>query len=210
MPDFDVRAGPIGKWQTKSDSMEDGITADLKYSTLTAKWDITDNLNFEAILSDWEQFQRQVIDFDGTEFLITTDDIPQERENQTIELHLSGTALERPHQLARRLLLARGGPDAALLSLGHVGVRRCRRTSTVNPATGFARGSARNMAYCEYVRQTAAAEPERLLGRQHASRGRGRTTGQAAPTSAIRGSHERQRRRADQRLGRRRGVGSAR
>ena len=94
MPDVAFGPGQVGKWQTKSDSMEDGITADLEYSTLTAKWDITDNLSFEAILSDWQQFQRQVIDFDGTEFLITTDDIPQERENQTIELHLSGTALD--------------------------------------------------------------------------------------------------------------------
>ena len=93
MPDVDFGPGQVGKWQTKSDSMEDGITADLEYFTVNAKWDITDNLNFEAILSDWQQDQRQVIDFDGTEFLITTDDIPQERENQTMEFHLSGTAL---------------------------------------------------------------------------------------------------------------------
>ncbi|HEX5046142.1 MAG TPA: TonB-dependent receptor [Gammaproteobacteria bacterium] len=83
--------GEVGKWETKSDSMEDGITADLQYSTLNLKWGITDRLNFEAILSQWNQDQRQVIDFDGTEFLITTDDIPQVRENKTIELHLSGS-----------------------------------------------------------------------------------------------------------------------
>ena len=92
----DVPFGPgtVGKWQTRSDSMEDGITADLTYATLTADWDITDNINFEAIFSDWEQDQRQVVDFDGTEFLITTDDLQQVRENQTIELHLSGDALD--------------------------------------------------------------------------------------------------------------------
>jgi iron complex outermembrane receptor protein len=94
VPDRTFGPGEVGKWQTKSDSMEDGITADLKYSTLNAKWDITDNLNFEAILSQWEQDQRQVIDFDGTEFLVTTDDIVQFRENETIELHLSGSALD--------------------------------------------------------------------------------------------------------------------
>jgi outer membrane receptor protein involved in Fe transport len=82
----------VGKWQTKSDSMEDGITADLQYSTITADWDLTDNLNFLAILSTWEQDQRQVVDFDGTEFLVTTDDLQQHRENDTIELHLSGAA----------------------------------------------------------------------------------------------------------------------
>jgi outer membrane receptor protein involved in Fe transport len=86
--------GQVGKWQTRSDSMEDGITADLEYTTLTASWDIRDNLNFEAILSTWEQDQRQVIDFDGTEFLVTTDDIVQFRENETMEFHLSGSALE--------------------------------------------------------------------------------------------------------------------
>jgi outer membrane receptor protein involved in Fe transport len=91
VPDQVFGPGEVGKWQTKSDSMEDGITADLQYTTLTAKWDINDHLNFEAILSKWDQDQRQVIDFDGTEFLITTDDIPQRRENQTVELHLSGT-----------------------------------------------------------------------------------------------------------------------
>jgi outer membrane receptor protein involved in Fe transport len=90
--DRDFGAGQVGKWQTKSDSMEDGITADLEYATLTADWDITDNLNFLAIFSSWEQEQRQVVDFDGTEFLITTDDLQQHRENDTIELHLSGSA----------------------------------------------------------------------------------------------------------------------
>src|SRR5205085_10549347 len=49
MPDIAFGPGQVGKWQTKSDSMEDGITADLEYYTVNAKWDITDNLNFEAI-----------------------------------------------------------------------------------------------------------------------------------------------------------------
>jgi hypothetical protein len=31
--------------------MEDGITADLEYATITADWDITDNLNFLALVS---------------------------------------------------------------------------------------------------------------------------------------------------------------
>jgi outer membrane receptor protein involved in Fe transport len=91
VPDETFGPGQVGKWQTKSDSMEDGITADLRYSTLTADWQINDNLNFEAIFSTWEQDQRQVIDFDGTEFLVTTDDIVELRENDTIELHLSGS-----------------------------------------------------------------------------------------------------------------------
>ena len=82
--------GQVGKWETKSDSMEDGITADLDYATLTADWDINDKLHFQAILASWDQYQRQVIDFDGTEFLITTDDLKQQRKNDSIELHLTG------------------------------------------------------------------------------------------------------------------------
>src|SRR5688572_11416936 len=48
VPDVDFGPGQVGKWQSKADSMEDGITADLEYATLTAEWDITDNLSFEA------------------------------------------------------------------------------------------------------------------------------------------------------------------
>ena len=59
--------------------MEDGITADLQYTTLTATWDIGDHLRFEAILSDWQQNQRQVIDFDGTEFVIDNRRLPGPR-----------------------------------------------------------------------------------------------------------------------------------
>ncbi len=86
--------GEVGKWQSKSDSMEDGIIADTRYLTLTLDWDITDNLNFEAIVSDWEQNERQVIDFDGTEYIVTTDDRVAFAENDTIELHLSGSNLD--------------------------------------------------------------------------------------------------------------------
>jgi len=94
LPDRSFGPGQVGKWQTKSDSMEDGITADLQYTTLTATWDIGDHLRFEAILSDWQQNQRQVIDYDGTEFVITTNDFPQVRDNETMEFHLSGSALD--------------------------------------------------------------------------------------------------------------------
>ena len=36
IPDINFGPGQVGKWETKSDSMEDGITADLEYATLTA------------------------------------------------------------------------------------------------------------------------------------------------------------------------------
>ena len=92
MPDITFNGpGQVGKWETKSDSMQNGIIADLNYATLTADWDIKDRLHFQAILASWDQDQRQVIDFDGTEFLITTDDLKQRRKNDSVELHLTGS-----------------------------------------------------------------------------------------------------------------------
>jgi hypothetical protein len=70
--------GQLGKWQTRSDTMDDGIRADLKYYTLTMDWDITPRLPLESITSTWEMTRRQVIDFDGSEFTITTDDCRRE------------------------------------------------------------------------------------------------------------------------------------
>jgi iron complex outermembrane receptor protein len=36
--------GEVGKWQTKSDSPANGVRRDLRYYTLTAQWEISDNL----------------------------------------------------------------------------------------------------------------------------------------------------------------------
>jgi iron complex outermembrane recepter protein len=139
-------AGQVGKWQTKSDSMEDGITADLKYSTLTANWDIRDNLRFEAILSRWEQDQRQVIDFDGTEFIITTDDIVQFRKNETMEFHLTGDAMNgRINWLAGYYSL-----DEDISTRFY----RWGMWEFTIPNTG-PNDPAVNTLYAEYVRQTA-------------------------------------------------------
>ena len=86
--------GVVGEWQTRSDTMEGGIRADLQYYTMTLNWDITDNLALESITSAWELDRRQVIDFDGSEFTITTDDIYNFDENTTQEFHLTGSNFE--------------------------------------------------------------------------------------------------------------------
>lgn len=83
--------GQVGKWQTKTDTMNDGIKQDVEYYTLTLDWDITDNITLESITSGWERDGRQVIDFDGSEFVITTDDIRAREENTTQEFHLTGS-----------------------------------------------------------------------------------------------------------------------
>jgi iron complex outermembrane receptor protein len=147
VPDVVFGPGQVGKWETKSDSMEDGITADLSYTTLNARWDITDNLNFEALLSQWEQDQRQVIDFDGTEFLVTTDDLVQFRDNQTLELHLAGTALDgRVNWLAGYYSLEE--------SLDFRWYRWGMWEFLTPPATPGARPTV-NVLTSEYARQTA-------------------------------------------------------
>jgi iron complex outermembrane recepter protein len=86
--------GAVGKWQTKSDNMDDGIKMDLQYYTLTGNWEITNNLALEMLLSTWELDRRQVLDFDGSEFTVTTDDIRNLDENTTIEFHLTGALFD--------------------------------------------------------------------------------------------------------------------
>jgi iron complex outermembrane receptor protein len=83
--------GELDKWQTRSDTPDQGITRDLKYYTLRADWDITDNLRFESITSAWEMYRRQSVDFDGSEFIITTDENRARDNNFTQEFHLTGT-----------------------------------------------------------------------------------------------------------------------
>ena len=119
---------------------------------MTADWDITDNLNFEAILSSWEQFQRQVIDFDGTEFLVTTDDLSTERENDTMEFHLSGTALnERINWLGGYYSLEEARRTASFAGACTNG----RSTATPPSSTACPCAPLINVAAAEYVRQTA-------------------------------------------------------
>jgi len=83
--------GEVGEWQSKSDGPEDGIKTDLSYYTLTMNWNLSEAFNVKAILSSWELDRRQVVDFDGSEFIITTDDIRDKDENTTMEFQFSGS-----------------------------------------------------------------------------------------------------------------------
>ena len=83
--------GEVGKWQTKSDSPAEGLQRDLRYYTLTADWSIGDNLGVKAIVSDWEFNRTQDADFDGSEFTFTTDTNRSIDENETIEIHFTGS-----------------------------------------------------------------------------------------------------------------------
>src|SRR5262249_22264081 len=83
--------GQLDKWQTKSDTPNDGIQRDLKYYTVTMNWNIGENLQFQSITSAWELHRRQSVDFDGSEFVVTTDEGRWIDNNFTQEIHLSGS-----------------------------------------------------------------------------------------------------------------------
>lgn len=83
--------GELGKWQTKSDTPAQGITRDLEYYTLTGNWDITDTLRFRSITSVWEMDRRQAVDFDGSEFIITTDENRARDKSYTQEYQFAGS-----------------------------------------------------------------------------------------------------------------------
>ena len=187
MPDVPFGAGQVGKWQTKSDSMEDGITADLEYFTVNAKWDITDNLNFRgdslrlaAGPAPSHRLRRhRVPDHDRRH--------PARAREPDDRAASVGQRVRRPAQLDRRLLLARRGLDAALLSLGDVGVHdpadgghepdnRLRRPGRDQPGLYRVRAPDR-----------VAAEPERLLGRQHVVAGQraADAPGDNAPAGSV-------------------------
>jgi iron complex outermembrane receptor protein len=109
-------------------------------------------LQFEAILSRVKQDRRQVVDFDGTEFIFTTDDSNDLYEGDTVELHLSGSALD-----------GRIGWLAGYYSLKEDLRRRVYRWGmwefvhqTPGVMTnGSTAPSQLNLPYLEYVRQTA-------------------------------------------------------
>jgi iron complex outermembrane receptor protein len=83
--------GELGKWETKSDTPADGIRRDLNYYTLTMNWDIGKNVSFQSISSAWELHRKQAVDFDGSEFTITTDEGNWVDNNFSQEFHLTGS-----------------------------------------------------------------------------------------------------------------------
>ena len=93
-----------------------------------------------------------MIDFDGTEFVITTNDIPQVRDNQTMEFHLSGSALDDRISWI-------GGYYSLEESLRERvygwGTWEFAVPATARVVNGFAIPPAINTAAAEYVRQTA-------------------------------------------------------
>ncbi len=82
--------GEVGKWETKSNTSDAGTARDLQYETVTMDWKVADHFAIQSITSYWEQHQRQVTDFDGSEFTVTTDDYRTLQKNKTEEIHFTG------------------------------------------------------------------------------------------------------------------------
>jgi len=82
--------GQLDKWETRSNTANAGTTRDLQYGTMTLEWHATDNFSIESITSTWEMDRRQVTDFDGSEFTVTTDDYRSRTENFNQEIHFIG------------------------------------------------------------------------------------------------------------------------
>ena len=82
--------GEVGKWETKSNTADGGTARDLSYQTLTMDWRATEHFAIQSITSNWKQKQRQVTDFDGSEFTVTTDDYRTLQRNFTEEIHFTG------------------------------------------------------------------------------------------------------------------------
>jgi iron complex outermembrane receptor protein len=82
--------GRVGKWETRSDTALDGVKRDMQYGTLTLNWQATDHFAIQSITSTWEQTRRNVTDFDGSEFTVTTDDYRNRDRNMTEEVHFTG------------------------------------------------------------------------------------------------------------------------
>ncbi len=82
--------GEVGKWETRSNTADGGTARDLQYQTVTMDWHPTGHFAIESITSNWKQKLRQVTDFDGSAFTVTTDDYRTLQKNFTEEIHFTG------------------------------------------------------------------------------------------------------------------------
>jgi len=93
--------GDLGQWESRSNTPTGGTSNDRQFITLTANWNVTDNISIRSITSAWQQKQRLVTDFDSSEFTVTTDDYRTEAENFTQEIHITGDFMDdRLHFIA--------------------------------------------------------------------------------------------------------------
>ena len=113
--------GELGKWQTKSDTADDGVRRDLEYYTITMNWDIGENLRFESITSTWEMQRTSNVDYDGSEFTFTVDENRSVDNNFTQEFHLTGSNFNDRVTWLARSIYARGENQVACRPLVGLG-----------------------------------------------------------------------------------------
>ncbi|HEY5623652.1 MAG TPA: TonB-dependent receptor [Gammaproteobacteria bacterium] len=83
--------GEVGKWETKGDGPENGISTDFDALTVTFNWDITDNISLESISAWWEKQGHNYRDIRGAEVIeAVEDDVYTWDQVVSQEFHLTG------------------------------------------------------------------------------------------------------------------------
>jgi iron complex outermembrane receptor protein len=82
--------GQVGKWETKSNTVEDGVANDIKYATLNLSWRPSANLRMEAIGSTRTMNRSSSTDRDGSELTITALGFHTRERDFSEEVHLTG------------------------------------------------------------------------------------------------------------------------
>ena len=82
--------GEVGRWQTKSNTAEDGLAHDIEYATLTLRWQPTERFTIESITAGRDMQRLSSTDRDGSELTITGLDFYTREENLSQEVHFSG------------------------------------------------------------------------------------------------------------------------
>jgi iron complex outermembrane recepter protein len=86
--------GEVGRWETKSNTPEDGIANDIEYATLNLRWRPTAHFAMEAIGSARTMDRSSRTDRDGSELTITALGFYTREKDLSQEIHFTGDNLD--------------------------------------------------------------------------------------------------------------------
>jgi iron complex outermembrane receptor protein len=81
--------GQVGKWETRSEDTLPNLI-DQKQASVDIKWDLSDNLHLEFLTGDVDQYVRNVVDFDNTQYALVEDTNVSQLDLFSQEIQLSG------------------------------------------------------------------------------------------------------------------------
>jgi iron complex outermembrane receptor protein len=82
--------GELGKWQTRSNTADDGTAHDIEYATLLVDWRVAEHISLAAITSTRSMARRARTDRDGSELAISELDFRTREESLSHEIHITG------------------------------------------------------------------------------------------------------------------------